>query len=272
MIYKRNEDTFTLIPNSVLRNRDLSMKAVGLLVYILSLPKDWDIYQKEITTHFKDGLDSVRSGFKELTKKGYIEKRIIKHKNGTISAIEWYVTTDPFNFPEYKNLLSAPRVKSTSQPKRDFPKQDNPKQDNPTVLITENNKILTKEKRALSFNFADLKTKHKSDNLDLLEFLDIAGQYFNNTNFNLNQYYKYSGGYKIMLKRIRETISTFNMTPENALAICKRYSNLIQSQEYRDYYEVTKSHNFYNRFMDNIVSIKLFQIQDITPTTNSILI
>ena len=43
--------------NYHLQDKKLSLKAKGLLSYMLSLPDDWDYSLKGLTTGCKDGLD-----------------------------------------------------------------------------------------------------------------------------------------------------------------------------------------------------------------------
>lgn len=68
---KRSGDNFTIISNDFLRDENLSLKAKGLLSYIMSLPDDWKIYFEELTEHSTDGERSTRAAWKELEIQGY---------------------------------------------------------------------------------------------------------------------------------------------------------------------------------------------------------
>lgn len=57
--------------NHHLRNRELSLKAKGLLSLMLSLPEDWDYTTKGLSCICKDGVDSICATIKELEKAGY---------------------------------------------------------------------------------------------------------------------------------------------------------------------------------------------------------
>ena len=52
--------------NHHLRNRELSLKAKGLLSQILSLPDEWDYSLKGLAKLNADGIDGVRSAVQEL--------------------------------------------------------------------------------------------------------------------------------------------------------------------------------------------------------------
>lgn len=85
---KRSGDNFTIISNDFLRDENLSLKAKGLLSYIMSLPDDWKIYFEELTEHQKDGITAVRNAWKELETSGYA--RTVKVPNENHLVKEWY--------------------------------------------------------------------------------------------------------------------------------------------------------------------------------------
>ena len=72
---------YTVIHNEFLRRDDLSWKAKGILAYVLSLPDDWNINLGELMKHATDGERSFRSGWDELTKKGYVDRKPVRDGN-----------------------------------------------------------------------------------------------------------------------------------------------------------------------------------------------
>lgn len=52
---------FTTMLNHHLRNRNLSLKAVGLLSKMLSLPPDWDYSIRGLAMLNTDGIDGIRT-------------------------------------------------------------------------------------------------------------------------------------------------------------------------------------------------------------------
>lgn len=91
----KSTEKFTVIPNAMIQRPDLSAKAKGLLCYILSLPSDWVINKSEVHKHFKDGLDAIRSGFKELEKAGYILSVEIRNDKGHFKGYNYIVYDEP---------------------------------------------------------------------------------------------------------------------------------------------------------------------------------
>lgn len=68
------KSNYTVMFNEVLDSESLSWKAKGLHSYIMHLPPDWKLYQKQLASVSKDSTDSTRTGFKELEDAGYIYK------------------------------------------------------------------------------------------------------------------------------------------------------------------------------------------------------
>jgi len=57
---ERNKN-FTVMSNHHFKNKDLSLKAKGLLSLMLSLPEDWNYNMRGLASLSRDGIDSVRS-------------------------------------------------------------------------------------------------------------------------------------------------------------------------------------------------------------------
>jgi predicted GNAT superfamily acetyltransferase len=68
---KLNKD-FAIIPNKLLRDTNLSLKAKGLICILLSLPDDWAVYKGQLQQFSSDGRDATINSFNELLDKGYI--------------------------------------------------------------------------------------------------------------------------------------------------------------------------------------------------------
>lgn len=127
---------FTTMLNHHLRNKQLSLKAVGLLSKILSLPPGWDYSMKGLATLNTDGIDGVRSAMKELEEQGYIIRYQSRDANGRMSRSRYEV----FNIPQPKNpALDKPLSENptTVKPSPDMPSSDNPMQINTNQVITQ---------------------------------------------------------------------------------------------------------------------------------------
>lgn len=70
---------FVVMSNRFLRNKEMSLKAKGLLALCLSLPESWDYSMNGLVAICKENITAVRSALKELEKHGHLQ--IIKTKN-----------------------------------------------------------------------------------------------------------------------------------------------------------------------------------------------
>ena len=137
----KNRD-FTVIANSVFKDRRLSAKAKGILVEMLSLPENWDYTLKGLTTLFSDGIDSIRQGIKELEENGYIVRERKRDARGRLGGMEYVI----YETPEKAVENSAPEQSSpvNAEPTEDFPVQEVSIEDK-AMLYKELNKSRTKE-------------------------------------------------------------------------------------------------------------------------------
>ena len=63
---------YTVMSNHHLRNKELTLKAKGLLSQMLSLPEDWDYTLAGLSQINREKIDAIREAIKELERAGYI--------------------------------------------------------------------------------------------------------------------------------------------------------------------------------------------------------
>jgi hypothetical protein len=122
---------YTVMSNHHLRNRELSLKAKGLLSLMLSLPDEWDYTLKGLAKLSRDGVDSVRSAVVELEKEGYVLRRQNRDALGRLATNEYAVYELP---RQTKSVLDLP---SSENPTTDLPLSENPTQSNTKEQITQ---------------------------------------------------------------------------------------------------------------------------------------
>ena len=132
-ILVKKSENFTTINNEFIFNKEMSLKAKGLLCHLLALPKDWDLYVEEVEKWHKDKKDSVYTGFKELIALGYVE-RTQKRESGKFKGFDYIVYEIP--------ILEKPKT-------------EKPKTENPQLLNT-NIKLNTDITKKEEFDFQDL--------------------------------------------------------------------------------------------------------------------
>lgn len=86
---------YTIMCNHHFKNRNLSLRAKGLLSLMLSLPDAWNYTIKGLTALSKDGRDSVISALKELEKEKYIIRRRLRNEKGQVTTTEYLIYENP---------------------------------------------------------------------------------------------------------------------------------------------------------------------------------
>ena len=123
---------YTVMSNHHLRNKELSLKAKGLLSQMLSLPEDWDYTLAGLSYINRESIDAIRTAVWELEKAGYITRRQGRDEKGKMTAIEYTIYEQPQTPPEPKNpTLENP---TTDKPILENPTPDKPTTENPTQL------------------------------------------------------------------------------------------------------------------------------------------
>jgi hypothetical protein len=78
-----------MVPNQLINDNNLSAKAKGIFVYLLSKPDDWRFYVDEVTSAFKEGKTAVQTGIKELEDYGYLERERLYDMEHKIVSWDW---------------------------------------------------------------------------------------------------------------------------------------------------------------------------------------
>ena len=73
---------YTIMSNYHLKEKEMSLKAKGLLSLMLSLPNNWDYTIEGLVAICKENETAVKSTLKELKCFGYLEILKVKNKNG----------------------------------------------------------------------------------------------------------------------------------------------------------------------------------------------
>lgn len=110
---------YTVMSNYHLRDKNLSLKAKGLLSWMLSNTDDWDYTVAGIVAVMKENRDAINSALGELEDYGYLTRVQIRANTGKFSDVEYRITEKPIT--------------------------ENPLSDNPQQINTNINKELNKE-------------------------------------------------------------------------------------------------------------------------------
>ena len=91
----KESGNFVTVHKSFIHDDNLTWKAKGILLYLLSRPDDWQVYETELNKHSSDGRDSLRTGIKELEQAGYIHRTRKRNEKGQLKEYEYQVFEQP---------------------------------------------------------------------------------------------------------------------------------------------------------------------------------
>ena len=155
---------YTVMSNHHLRNKELSLKAKGLLSQMLSLPEDWDYTLAGLSLINRESIDAIRTAVWELEKAGYITRRQGRDEKGKMTAIEYTIYEQP-----QPPALDCPVLENPTadKPILENPTPDNPTSENPTQLNKEIQKTNLPKKEKLN---TDISSTHSytSEDSDLV--------------------------------------------------------------------------------------------------------
>ena len=106
---------YTVMSNHHLRNKELTLKAKGLLSQMLSLPEDWDYTLAGLSYINREKIDAIREAVRELERAGYIVRSRERDEKGRLRGAEYVIYEQP------------------QKPVSDLPILENPTLDNPTL-------------------------------------------------------------------------------------------------------------------------------------------
>lgn len=93
---------YTIMGNYHLRDKELSLKAKGLLSYMLSLPDDWDYSLNGLASVNKEGVKAIKNIINELKIQGYLKINRLRKENGQYQY-EYVIREIPEGIePEYQ--------------------------------------------------------------------------------------------------------------------------------------------------------------------------
>ena len=144
---------YTVMSNHHLRNKDLSLKAKGLLSQMLSLPENWDYTLKGLSLINRESIDAIRTAVWELEKAGYITRQQNRDGKGKMADMIYTIYEQPQPRPEQPDK-AAPGLENPvlENPTSDNPTPGKPTLENPTQL---NKDISSKEKTTTDVSITD---------------------------------------------------------------------------------------------------------------------
>ena len=129
---------YTVMSNYHLRDKNLSLKAKGLLSQMLSLPEDWDYTLAGLAKINAEGKDAIRAAVVELEKAGYVQRHQTTHRDGKFSVNEYIIREYPVS-----------NEAQLEEPSSALPLSGNPMTEEPSTVstVTKNPTQIKKDSR-----------------------------------------------------------------------------------------------------------------------------
>lgn len=126
---------YITVNKSIANDNRISYKAMGIWLYAFSRKEDWEFYQGDLVNRHTDGLDSVKSGLKELEEAGYLYRYQKQNEKGQFKGWDWIFFETSKTDDEIKEMF----------PKRGFsPSRLNPNSAKPPSILS-NESVANKE-------------------------------------------------------------------------------------------------------------------------------
>ena len=162
-VYRVNKNRgYTVMANFHLRDKNLSLKAVGLLSKMLSFNDGWQFSTRGLSAICKEGPDAILSALRELENYGYLVRHQARDEKGRMSSMVFEIYEKP------QEVLPEAGNPYTENPDADNPVTEKPYTGNPAQRNTD--QVIT-EKTNTSLN------NYQSINLDGVDRMDERESY-----------------------------------------------------------------------------------------------
>lgn len=97
MVYREdNKVNYTKISNELLKDKQLSLAAKGLLITMLSLPDNWSYSTLGLTSIVKESKKTIHRLLKELESSNHLIRRSMRNKKGRFVKYYYYIYELPY--------------------------------------------------------------------------------------------------------------------------------------------------------------------------------
>ena len=87
ILKNKTHGNFTMISNTILKDKELSMKDRGVLCTLCSLPNGWDFSINGLSAIVPDGTSSIRASIENLERFGYILRTKTRDSKGHFTSM-----------------------------------------------------------------------------------------------------------------------------------------------------------------------------------------
>jgi hypothetical protein len=160
---------YTVMSNAHFKDKEMTLKAKGLLSLMLSLPDEWDYSVAGLCALSKDGKDSVMNALAELEEFGYLIRTRVTDDKGRFAGYDYDIYENPH----------------TENPCTENPYSGNPHTENPPQLNT--NKSSNKESNTKESSIREKRKRFVPPTLDEIKAYCLQRK----NNVNPQKFYDY---------------------------------------------------------------------------------
>ena len=162
-VYRVNKTRgYTVMANFHLRDKNLSLKAVGLLSKMLSFNDGWKFSTRGLAAICKEGPDAILTALRELEKNGYLVRHQERNANGRMGSMIFEIYEEP------QEVLPDTEKPHTENPDTVNPVTEQPHTEKSAQRNTE--QVITQEENINSSNY-------QSINLDGMDGMNMRSRY-----------------------------------------------------------------------------------------------
>ena len=117
---------YTIMSNYHLTDPNLSLKAKGLMSYMLSRPDNWDFTIEGLAHQNKEGADAIARIIRELEAHGYITRSRTRNQAGKFTDMEYNILECPMEASREAHEADESQGAFFENPPPNTPLQENP--------------------------------------------------------------------------------------------------------------------------------------------------
>ena len=171
-------ENYTIIANTHLKERKMSLKSKGLLTLMLSLPDDWNYSLKGLVSLCSESESAIKSSLQELKKFGYLRIQKIAPKKGSGKFEYIYeIFESPLKKEERQRVnKKVENLQLENQPDENVTIENLKVENQPVENLQLENQpdiLSTKQSRTKELNTKEKNKKEKTDHTEkLFEYIE----------------------------------------------------------------------------------------------------
>ena len=133
--------TFGTAPNSLLNNKEITLKAKGLYTFMNCKPENWEFSYNGLQSQLQEQKTAIKTAIKELEKYGYLIRRKYKKDNGQWGW-EYELTLADYPSIENPSMVYPSMENIVDISKKELSKKELEKKKENTITSDEVNQII----------------------------------------------------------------------------------------------------------------------------------